>query len=191
MGSRVRLQSWVAAWRARDMSSDLQYEFDLDDRDDDGVTQKVLRRLQQGPADTNCLKQFGHRFSTRLDELRKQGWRIDNRHGEGRDCIYELVGKVEMVLVTTEMKEAYYLTEHWLRTRAERMAFDESRCCHCRSTEELQVHHWKYEIFCEEQCDLTTLCRPCHERLHKSGKLKLRFPKYVTPEHATLLGYRP
>lgn len=166
--------------------SGVQYEFDLTETSED-VTQAVLIRLLRGPASTRELAAIHHRFSINLGKLRERGYRIDKKRYL-KSCEFRIIGKVAMIGVTDEMKAAYYETEHWRSIRAERLAYDQYRCCFCKADNCLQVHHWKYDLFCEQLRNLTTLCNECHEELHSYGCIKIRFPASVTPEIAAMLG---
>lgn len=141
---------------------------------------RILRRLQQGPALSTELLEFTHRFSASIRTLRVRGYRIDVEKLEDGTSLHSLRGYTPLVEVTEEMQAAYYATEHWVAKRLERMTFDGFRCCHCKSAESLQVHHWAYDLFAEMIEDLMTLCKTCHERMHAYDCVKAHFPEYVT-----------
>lgn len=61
---------------------------------------------------------------------------------------------------------AYYLTAHWRRTRARKLA-EALVCekCGCRSS--VHVHHRTYRRFFRELMgDLSALCESCHFQVH-------------------------
>jgi hypothetical protein len=68
-------------------------------------------------------------------------------------------------------KEEYrqYLSSNEWRGKRERvLRRDKNRCIKCHSVENLQIHHLTYERVGKEfLCDLITLCRKCHERVHE------------------------
>lgn len=95
------------------------------------------------------------------------------------------------VVVTASMQEAYYQTSHWSSTRARRLHFDGHRCVQCHTGHELQVHHIRYSLFCENvERDLVTLCALCHEKMHAELRAP-GFPKNVPLEVATRMGWKP
>lgn len=147
-------------------------------------TDRILQRLQQGPALSTELIDYTHRFSACIRNLRIRGYQINVEKLEDGTSLHSLRGYTPLVEVTEEMQAAYYATDHWVKTRFERMSFDLFRCCHCKSSESLQVHHWAYELFAESLEDLMTLCRTCHERMHGYDCVKAHFPEYVTAEIA-------
>ncbi len=123
------------------------------------------------------LVPISHRFSIYVKTLREQGHQIESFSRGGRTKT-RYVGFEER-FDTTGLKESYYQTAHWRRKRQERLEFDDYRCCHCRSTYELQVHHWCYDLFNEDIEDLSTLCRVCHEKLHAYEQVSIAFPRSV------------
>jgi phage terminase large subunit GpA-like protein len=143
--------------------------------------ERFLRRFKMGPVARSDLIAINHRFSAIVKTLRLQGHEITRETGDGED-IYMWRGCTPKVKVTPEMQEFYYTTPHWRETRSNRMRFDECRCCHCRSQRYLQVHHWHYDLFAELIEDLTTLCRPCHTRIHENQLVMVHFPRYVSQE---------
>ena len=143
--------------------------------------ERFLRRFKMGPVARSDLIAMNHRFSAIVKTLRLQGHEITRETGDGED-IYMWRGCTPKVKVTPEMQEFYYTTPHWRETRSNRMRFDECTCCHCRSQRYLQVHHWHYDLFAELIEDLTTLCRPCHTRIHENQLVMVHFPRYVSQE---------
>lgn len=148
-------------------------------------TDRILRLLRCGEVSSRDLIQITHRFSACIRNLVEQGYQIDVEKQEDGTSIHTLIAYTPLVKVTEEMKLAYYLTSHWHAKRFERMSLDDFRCCHCRKTETLQVHHWVYELFSEAIEDLVTLCDDCHGRIHEYDCVKLHFPKYVSKETAS------
>jgi len=164
------------------------FEFTDDDKQRAASnTERVLQLLKRGPAVSTDLIGVTHRFSACVRNLREQGYTITVEKAEGGTSIHTLVSYTPLVEVTDEMKLAYYETEHWFKTRLSRFSLDDFRCCHCRGTDGLQVHHWVYELFAESIEDLVTLCRTCHERIHEYDSVKLHFPKYVSQDVARRL----
>lgn len=145
---------------------------------------EVLRLLQQGPASRNELLRLSHRFSTSIHQLREKGHVIDIESREKGNDVYHWRRYTPMVEVTESMKSCYYQTQHWKNTRLQRLALDGYRCCHCRSTTAIQVHHWHYELFSEDLADLTTLCEVCHMKIHENTNVTIHFPRFVTPDIA-------
>ena len=82
----------------------------------------------------------------------------------------------------------YINSDTWKRLRARRIAYDGGRCLLCgQDAPPLDVHHLRYpDEWGKEDLehDLVTLCRACHERLH-------RVKRDYTPRVLDLLdGYR-
>lgn len=67
----------------------------------------------------------------------------------------------------------YYLkTSHWRSRRRPILERDQHRCVQCHSTKTLQVHHKTYaRLWKERDDDLVTVCTPCHNAIHKAGKI--------------------
>jgi len=66
------------------------------------------------------------------------------------------------------MDEAYreYLqSEEWKTLREKQLQKDHRRCCICGATTDLNVHHITYANM--ESPPLITLCKSCHENVHK------------------------
>jgi hypothetical protein len=145
----------------------------------ESLADRVLRRLTEGPVTKQELIKISHRFSAPIKTLRLQGHTIERIRQEDCNDIYVWRAFVPQTRVTREMQEAYYTTPHWKHTRQQRLEFDDFRCCHCRATSELQVHHWHYDLFAEAIEDLTTLCSICHTRIHENDLVAVHFPRYV------------
>ena len=65
--------------------------------------------------------------------------------------------------------DEYLANEHWRKVREARLIIDGYQCCECGSAKNLEVHHITYDNLGDEDIerDLITLCRSCHERLHR------------------------
>lgn len=150
----------------------------------------VIELLSRRPMTTAELESDSRivcRVAAVIDNLRQAGWQIKTRKHTTGLALYELLGKVPMVKVTPKMKENYYILDHWRNKRLERLRFDGFVCVVCQSPDLLHVHHWKYDLFNEQVCDLMTLCETCHVRMHEYPNVHCHFPKWVTPEIAELL----
>lgn len=145
--------------------------------------ERTLALLEICDRSTLDLLVVGPRPAAYIRELRLRGWQIESKK-ENKVAVYHLVGKVPMVEVTDEMQSSYYQTQHWFETRRARMDFDKYRCAICQTCDELQVHHWQYDLFAENQIDLLTLCAECHLRIHQYPNVQCHFPRSVTPEVA-------
>lgn len=86
---------------------------------------------------------------------------------------YKLPNRSEwpsMVEVTDKMKEAYYASEHWQKTRRRRLEHDKYMCVMCTAPEPATcVHHVKYDLFNESIDDLISLCDHHHEMVHDNS----------------------
>ncbi len=145
-------------------------------------SESILHLLEDGPVSSSRLLDVTHRFSACIKVLWDRGYVIDVQKLDDGTSIHTLIDHVPTVEVTDQWKASYYESEHWRERRRSRMLFDEFRCCHCRSTNGLQVHHWRYDLFAELIEDLSTLCGSCHERIHNYSAVKLHFPTHVPRE---------
>lgn len=59
----------------------------------DGAKERILSRLQRGPASNAELNDIAFRYSARLEELRKRGWLIVSTPQGGGQWMYTLQGK--------------------------------------------------------------------------------------------------
>ena len=158
----------------------------------------ILNRLEEGPLpkwEAEALEYEGfrvHRGQAVIGSLREQGHKIVTTWHDGIEC-YEHKGFRERVKVTKTMQSAYYASSHWISMAAKRKDHDAWRCVQCGSREELQTHHWRYNLFNENMIfDLITLCRECHVRVHSDcGGSSIHFPRHIDTETAELLGWSP
>lgn len=70
-----------------------------------------------------------------------------------------------------EWYEEYLQTERWQRLRTRCFERDGYKCQFCLRSDSLEAHHTRYDNLGNEDeelelCDLITLCRNCHQRLH-------------------------
>lgn len=124
-----------------------------------------------------------HRGQAVVGEMKARGHQIDTT-AVGIDGFLGYIYRgfvAGMKRVSKSARERYYATAHWKRTAFERKEIDGFQCVQCKSSEGLETHHWRYNLFAENvQRDLITLCRQCHETMHQdiSGS-KVHFPRYV------------
>lgn len=128
---------------------------------------------------TASLVAIDHRFSTCVNDLRDEGHIIDKRR-TAAGFEYKYAGLIQALPTSGGWQERYYESAHWKQTRHNRMQHDGWRCAICHSTELLQVHHWRYDLFAENVLDLLTLCDGCHERVHQYPGVRICFPSHVT-----------
>lgn len=124
-----------------------------------------------------------HRGQAVVGEMKARGHQIDTTSvGDDGFLGYIYRGFVAgMKRVSKSARERYYATAHWRRTAFLRKEIDGFQCVQCKSNQNLETHHWRYNLFAENvQRDLITLCRQCHETMHQdiSGS-KVHFPRYV------------
>jgi 5-methylcytosine-specific restriction endonuclease McrA len=75
----------------------------------------------------------------------------------------------------------YLASEHWQNLRSTYLP--KASCAGCNSRADLELHHIHYSrVGAERTGDLTVLCRPCHEKLHKF--LDERYPGSKTWQKA-------
>lgn len=140
----------------------------------------ILRALKSGPITTVEAETIVHRGQAVIHQLREQGHRIDTIRIKGQ-LHYQWLGFSRVVKVDPSLEKQYYETSHWRSISLERKRIDGFRCKQCGSLDELQTHHWRYNLFMESlRYDLITLCRDCHVSVHEavSGS-SVHFPNYV------------
>tara|TARA_R110002072_G_scaffold302894_1_gene489532 strand:- start:12248 stop:12832 length:585 start_codon:yes stop_codon:yes gene_type:complete len=144
--------------------------------------------LRSGTCSCKEIEDTFHRGQAPIRELRVDGHVIDTRRLNGVS-VYVYRGFDSRVRVNTHLKDAYYASEHWRRTSNERKSVDNFVCTQCGERDELETHHWRYDLFNEDiLLDLQTLCRECHHRLHERLKgSMIHFPRSVSPAVATAL----
>lgn len=67
----------------------------------------------------------------------------------------------------------YYNSLELDKQKKTRIRYDHGRCQNCGSTNNLQVHHLRYNNYYKEDVknDLKVLCKDCHQKIHD---LKIR-----------------
>ncbi len=81
---------------------------------------------------------------------------------------------------TSSSYKTYLKSQHWQHVRQE--AFDRlgRKCGACHGTSQLNVHHVRYYrdgrsiLYHEQPDDVAVLCSPCHQSLHRVGRLDSR-----------------
>jgi hypothetical protein len=150
----------------------------------------ILRRLSQGPLgcfEAERLTVDGvavHRAQAVIHTMREHGHLIDTIRVNG-NLAYVYNGKVEKIKAG-KYKELYYSTEHWKNLAKRRKFIDGWQCRQCGCQEDLETHHWRYDLFdeCLEK-DLITLCRECHESIHEAASGSgMHFPRTITRQQA-------
>ena len=82
----------------------------------------------------------------------------------------------------------YLKTAAWQEQRQRIFRRDGFRCVCCGETKNLNVHHITYEnLGTEQECDLVTLCQPCHEKIHSKFVPTRREERYFTHDDIHLL----
>jgi hypothetical protein len=171
--------------------SDTQRDF-FDDWEDDynakgseKVPQRAERLLKIFAAENNVvsLNKLQHVYGFHVTRGRHEkqylcdrGHVIESRNGE-----YIYKGQLaNLVKVDRDLASLYYQTPHWKQVRSARIHFDRGACCQCNSVNDLQVHHWFYELFNEHtERDLMTLCAECHQALHANPMVSIHFPRFL------------
>lgn len=147
--------------------------------------EKMLERLKAAPLSTFDAERLVHRGQAVIGSLRERGHIIELTEINGVPS-YRYIGHEPRVKVTLDLQEAYYKTAHWRELARRRKEFDGFRCQECKSTQELETHHWRYELFREDlERDLITFCHDCHERVHRcAAGSEMHFPRSVSEEIA-------
>lgn len=78
------------------------------------------------------------------------------------------MGKEAYNITKYEYRNGYLRSEHWKQVRYKRLKYDKFRCRLCGSTENLNVHHTRYDNLRDEDIkhDVVTLCYTCHSMAH-------------------------
>ena len=140
----------------------------------------VLQRLKEGPVSCHDADHIVHRGQAVVGDLKDRGHLIDTVSLNGQLC-YIYQGYRPRVKVTQTMQDAYYETQHWKQLARLRKDRDGWQCVQCGCKENLDTHHWRYNLFAESlESDLITLCKPCHKAVHiaVSGS-SVHFPRRV------------
>jgi hypothetical protein len=123
----------------------------------------------------------GSRLAPAIDALRN-GWGFEII-GKGTDkSPYQLATPNQSptkVMTTDAIKDAYYETSHWEKTRDSRYRHDNFRCVICVNScrDSLRCHHITYNLFGESLDELMTVCERHHDMIHDNCLLS--FPKGV------------
>lgn len=152
---------------------------------------KLLMLLKDGPLGvkkTESEEQIGvHRGQAVIGELRAAGFSIA-REPRFQGEVYVLTGEPSEPPVRTNktLQDLYYSTQHWKAKAKERKEIDSWACKQCDYRANLETHHWVYNLFGEDaRSELLTLCRDCHQRLHRWMKgSSIHFPRFVSPAMA-------
>lgn len=95
------------------------------------------------------------------------------RYNESKDLIYKYRNKVWIESQTEKHIEfdynKYLQTKEWIETRGKRLLIDNYMCVFCGNKNHLHVHHKTYKNLRNEDVenDLVTLCKVCHEKIHR------------------------
>lgn len=159
--------------------------FELDELKAGTQAANVASVLADGEWHTTneLLEVCSHRFATGIQALRLRGFEIHTRD-DGDTFIYRLVKKHDVEKASESLQSAYYRHPHWIHMRTLRIEHDGGRCVNCHATENLEVHHWVYDLFAERLGDLMTMCRKCHRRIHDTPNVRVGFPKSITTHEA-------
>jgi hypothetical protein len=75
-------------------------------------------------------------------------------------------------MITPEYYGYYLRSEEWKEKRITIQEFCDSICMECQGRPGEILHHETYEnIFEEPIDDLKWVCKPCHEKIHRSGRV--------------------
>jgi hypothetical protein len=149
---------------------------------------EMLCRLKQGPLSCVDAEYVVHRGQAVIGSLRDRGHRIDTSVVDGQ-LAYVYHGFRATVKVSKSMQEAYYRTGHWISLARQRKEIDGKKCVQCGAKDDLETHHWRYNLFAESlENDLITFCKPCHAAIHiaVSGS-SVHFPRRVDESIAARL----
>ena len=84
--------------------------------------------------------------------------------------------------------QEYIASDKWRERRKRILERDNYHCMLCHSTERLEVHHNTYQRFSnEDDDDLVTLCRECHERVTSFQREKRYSKRIHKPEELSTI----
>ena len=73
--------------------------------------------------------------------------------------------------IRREKYREYLKTDHWKEVR---LRYLKKNCGGCGGTYMLQLHHLNYDhLFAETELDLITLCKICHQKIHRKRACRL------------------
>lgn len=91
---------------------------------------------------------------------------------------------------TSSQYNKYLATSEWQNKATLIKRRDGNKCLLCGNTENLVVHHLRYDDVdwehpgCESDCDLVTLCRGCHKKIHDAElNLRIKFEESFAQLH--------
>ena len=91
---------------------------------------------------------------------------------------------------TSSQYNKYLATSEWQNKATLIKRRDGNKCLLCGNTENLVVHHLRYDDVdwehpgCESDCDLVTLCRGCHKKFHDAElNLRIKFEESFAQLH--------
>ena len=150
----------------------------------------ILSALSRGPVGCGQLEgmEFNgvrlHRAQAVVCTMRNKGHKIDTLRIDGVES-YVYRG-FEKRIDSKPFKSLYYTTKHWRATAKARKEIDFFACRQCGSGDDLETHHWRYNLFREYiPYDLITLCRSCHILIHEAASGSgIHFPLTITEEEA-------
>jgi len=152
----------------------------VDDEEYSRKKEEILEALRRHDISCIEIETRWHRGQAVIGDLRRRGHVIHTIRGS-----YHYEGLREDMVKAKQLKELYYQTAHWRNKAKQRKEFDGWKCVQCHSTESLETHHWRYELFNEDLLDLVTLCEQCHRDMHDKVKgSSVHFPAYITQEMA-------
>lgn len=162
------------------------YEWKYDEKKHAQGGGRVFDVLKDGNPHTTSelLQRTGnHRFACGIYWLRRNGYIITTNHAPGsEDAEYRMTGYCKAWKPTKDHHGAsYWGGRHWKAFRLMRLEHDGYKCINCHVTDDLVVHHWKYDLYNERLGDTHTYCDKCHQRMHQNIPT-LVFPKYLPEE---------
>lgn len=152
----------------------------------DNINEKIgilLDAFSVGPITTFDAEIIVHRGQAVIGEMRSMGYVIETiSTADGSAYVYHGFDGSTLVKTTRSVQEQYYATSHWRSTSKKRKQLDGFRCVQCGSVDDLETHHWRYNLFNEDiGIDLVTLCSECHKRTHEAIKgSSVHFPRRIT-----------
>lgn len=143
---------------------------------------KMLNRLRSGPLSTRQAEHFLHRGQAVIGRLKEYGFDIDTQNGD--TYVLRREPSELRIDVTSEIRDAYYSTQHWKTIAKARKQMDGFSCLQCKTSVGLETHHWCYYLFEEHLNDLATLCAICHDMVHEyaKGSRVMHFPRTLSQE---------
>ena len=128
--------------------------------------ESIKNWIKSGKLEAQKIPQSEHTYMYIIPE--SELWKLESRKKK-EPIPYEKDKPVYEQKKRNVEYRTYMQSEAWQKVRRARLHIDDYKCQRCGRGKNLQVHHISYEHLGQagEIEDLVTLCRECHEEIHK------------------------